>query len=241
MFDRLQARLRRLFRVSTVPFDGFRLIGYRRGVPKGMIHALLAGDYERPERRAVKEVVRPGDRVVDIGACLGVVSLTAARIVGADNIVAFEPNPWAAAVATANFALNGLPVALERAAVGAAAGIATLAIDRRSWLGASLGGSLERRVEVPVLSIASVITAHRPTVLVLDAEGMEAEILPACPMHDLKAVVVEFHRSALGPEAVGKLQQLLAAQGFHRDARLSTSGETVSTDVWTRSPHTTTT
>jgi FkbM family methyltransferase len=234
MFDRLMARLRRLFRVRRVGFDGFTLVGYRADIPKSMIHALLAGDYEGPERHAIKHVVRPGDRVVDIGACMGVASLTAARIAGASAVAAFEPNPLAAAVATENFALNRLPVTLENAAVGAATGTATLAIGRSSWLGASIGGGHAIKVDVPVRAIGDVIAKYDPTILVLDAEGMEAEILPACPMHRLRALVVEFHLDPKQPEIVEGLRRHLAAQGFQRDPDLSTTGALVWTEVWQR-------
>jgi len=237
MLDRLRARLRRLFRAQTVPFDGFTLVGYRGDVPKGMIHALLSGDYETPERRAIKAVVRPGDRIVDIGACMGVVSLTAARIAGAGSVLAFEPNPAAATVAADNFALNQLPVRLERAAVGSTAGTAQLAIGDGSWLGASIGGGYATTVAVPVRSIAEVIADYAPTILVLDAEGMETDILPACPMQGLRAIVAEFHPGAVGREPIDRLRQHLGAQGFARDSALSTTGELVSTEVWTRVPH----
>ncbi len=234
MFDRLRARLRRTFRVRHVPFDGFTLVGYRKDIPKGMIHMLLYGDYEAPERRAVKDVVRPGDRVVDIGACMGVVSLTAARIAGAGNVVAFEPNPQAATVAADNFALNHCPIAIEAAAVGARAGTATLAVGNGSWLGAAIGGSYNNLIQVSVWSIGDVIARYAPTILIMDAEGMEVEILPACPMEGLRALVVEFHETPGRPEVIGGLRRLLSERGFFRNAKLSTTGELVCTEVWTR-------
>jgi len=234
LIDRVRARLRRVFRVRRIAFDGFTLVGYRRGVPKGMTHALLAGDYEVPERLAIKGVARPGDRVVDIGACMGVVSLTAARIVGADRVVAFEPNPAAAAVAAENFTINQLPVKLENAAVGASGGVAKLAVGRSSWLGASLGGGHKDSIEVPVRSIGDVIAQYDPTILVLDAEGMEVEILPACPMQGLRAVVAELHLSSVAPDLIEGLRRTLSDHGFHRDERLSQFGDGVCTEAWTR-------
>lgn len=199
-----------------------------------MIHTLLSGDYETPERRAIKGVVRPGDRVVDIGACMGVVSLTAARIVGANNVVAFEPNPLAAKVAADNFALNHYPIAIEAAAVRAEAGTARLAVGNGSWLGAAIGAAYDTLIEVPVWSIGDVIARYAPTILVMDAEGMEVEILPACPMQGLRAVVVEFHETPDKPEVIGSLRRHLSEHGFSRDAMLSTIGDLVCTEVWTR-------
>jgi FkbM family methyltransferase len=229
-------RLRRLFRTRFVPFDGFSLLGYGHGIPKGMVHSLARGDYENPERRAVKAILRPGDRVLDIGACMGVVSLTAARIVGAANVVAFEPNPQAATVARANFERNGLPVRLVQQAVGAAAGQVQLGIGRGSWLGGSVTLSYEGgySVAVEVAPIAELVEAFRPTVLVMDAEGFEGEILPACPLGHLRAVVVEFHAYPLGAERVAALRRLLQAAGFGAKPGFGNPGGTVSTEVWER-------
>lgn len=229
-------RLRRLARVKSLRLDGFDLIGYRSDIPKGMTHGIALGDYEAPERRAVAGIVRPGDRVLDIGACMGIVSLTAARIAGAPNVLAYEPNPAAAKVAKENFSRNGLAVELRQAAVGPAAGRAELAIGRGSWLGAAVGGRFEDGilVEVPVDAIADIVSRHRPTVLVMDAEGMEAVILPACPMEGLRALVVEFHEAPGNPSHMDALRILLADRGFYRDETLSTFGDAVSTEAWLR-------
>lgn len=233
----LRYRLRRFFRRRLIPFDGLTLLGYGHGVPKGMIHMIARGDYETPEREAVKAVLRPGDRVLEIGACLGVVSLTAARIVGAKNVFAFEPNPAAAAIAQRNFAINRQDIAIEPRAVGAEAGTLDLGIGEGSWLGASLGHHFVggSRVKVEVAAIADLVERLRPTVLVMDAEGAEVTILPACPLQGLRALVVEFHENPADIGLIARLRQHLTASGFARDPVLGSSSDVVSTEVWLRS------
>ena len=80
-------RLRRFARVRHVSIDGLRLIAYRQDIPKHVSQMLVRGDYEMPERRAVSQLLRKGDRVLEIGSCVGVVALTAAKIVGAENVL----------------------------------------------------------------------------------------------------------------------------------------------------------
>lgn len=229
-------RLRRFFRRPLIAFDGLTLLGYGHGVPKGMIHMIARGNYETPEREAVKAVLKPGDRVLEIGACLGVVSLTAARIVGAANVFPFEPNPAAAAIAQRNFAMNGQQIALEAKAVGAEAGTLDLGIGEGSWLGASLGDHFVggSRVKVEVAAIAELVNRLRPTVLVMDAEGAEVSILPACPLEGLRALVIEFHENPADPAMIGRLRQHLTGAGLARDPALGLVGTTVSTEVWLR-------
>jgi FkbM family methyltransferase len=228
-------RLRRFFRVASLPLDGLRLVGYGSGLPKGLAHQIACGTYEAAERAAIKAIIRPGDRVVDIGACVGVVTLLAARIAGAENVFAYEPNVAAAAIARRNFAANGLAVSLETVAVGAFAGTAELHAGDGGWLGARVSRHLNGKLPpVGIKPIAEIIAERRPTVLILDAEGMEAEILPACPMDGLRALIVEFHDIGPLPERVKALRSLLAERGFRRDDALSTISGDVSTEAWLR-------
>ena len=61
---------------------------------------------------ALEEVVRAGDRVLDIGTGSGVLAIVAAKL-GAGAIVATDIDPIAVAVAKENVALNGIALAPE--------------------------------------------------------------------------------------------------------------------------------
>jgi FkbM family methyltransferase len=221
-------RLRRLLRTRHVTIDGLRLIAYRHDIPKHVSQMLVRGDYEMPERRAVSALLRKDDRVLEIGSCVGVVAMTAAKVVGARNVLAFEPNPAAAKVARENFAANGLPVELVNAAVGVADGTLDLRISPDSWLGASSRRQFEgRTVTTPMRSIAGVMNDFKPSVLVLDTEGMEEDLLAACPLDGVRALVVEVHPDVIGAAGIERLGTRLRDSGFTQVARLS-SGDTQS-------------
>jgi FkbM family methyltransferase len=224
-------RLRRFLRVRHVTIDGLRLIAYRQDIPKHVSQVLVRGDYEFPERRAVSQLLQKGDRVLEVGSCVGVVALTAARIVGAANVMSFEPNPAAAKVARENFALNALPVELANAAVGIEDGTLDLRVALGSWLGASGRRQFDGyTIATPMRSIARVVAEFRPSVLVMDTEGMEAELLPACPLPALRAIVVEVHPDVIGTDGVARLGQHLRGQGFALAGAMS-SGDT---QTWIR-------
>lgn len=224
-------RLRRFLRVRHVTLDGLRLIAYRQDVPKHVSQVLVRGDYEFPERRAVARLLQTGDRVLEIGSCVGVVALTAAKIVGAQNVLSFEPNPAAAKVARDNFALNALPVELANAAVGVDDGTLELRVALGSWLGASGRRQFEgRTIATPMRSIAKVVAEFKPSVLVMDTEGMEDELLPACPLSGLRAIVVEVHPDVIGDDGVARIGHHLREQGFALADALS-SGDT---QTWVR-------
>ncbi len=210
---------------------GLRLVAYRQDIPKHVSQMLVRGDYEMPERRAVSALLRSGDRVLEIGSCVGLVALTAAKIVGAGNVLAFEPNPAAAKVARENFALNALPVELVNAAVGVEDGTLDLRISPDSWLGASGRRQFEgRTVTTPMRSIANIVDAFKPSVLVIDVEGMEDELLTACPLAGLRALVVEVHSDVIGADGIERLGRHLRTNGFVPTGSLS-SGDT---QTWER-------
>jgi len=50
--------------------------------------------YDLPSQMVLRSLLRPGDRMLDVGANIGMISLLAAHLVGPDGAVdAFEPNP----------------------------------------------------------------------------------------------------------------------------------------------------
>lgn len=56
--------------------------------------AYFVGDLDRKLSGIIRRVVRPGDRVMDVGANIGIVSVQLAKLVGGSGVVhSFEPNP----------------------------------------------------------------------------------------------------------------------------------------------------
>jgi FkbM family methyltransferase len=191
----------------------------------------VRGDYEVPERRAVSQLLREGDRVLEIGTCIGLVAMTAAKVVGGRNVLSFEPNPAAAKVAQENFALNNLPIELVNAALGDRDGTLDLRVGDSSWLGASAHRQFEGpTIATPMRSIADVVGGFKPSVLVVDAEGMEEELLTACPFDNVRALIVEVHPEVIGTEGVTRIGTHLRACGFAPLAALC-SGDT---QTWVR-------
>lgn len=69
----------------------------------------LSGSWEPLETDLVKQLVRPGDLVVDIGANLGWYTTIAARLVGAEGrVLAFEPDAHNCVLLRSNIAQNHL-------------------------------------------------------------------------------------------------------------------------------------
>jgi FkbM family methyltransferase len=138
------------------------------------------GEYSEGETALFRQVVRPGDTVVEAGANIGGLTLPLAGLVGAKGrVLAFEAQRSVHAVLTANLVLNGLQhVWAERVALGAQAGsIKVRHLDLaqvENFGGLSLGGEVGD--DCPVVTLDSYgLQALR--LIKIDVEGAESEVV----------------------------------------------------------------
>jgi FkbM family methyltransferase len=178
---------------------------------------------QRGLRRLYAPFVSSGDVVFDVGAHLG--DRTAAFAALGARVVALEPQPRVAR--WLERLVGGREgVTVVRAAAGAEAGRATLAVSGANptvstlasgWRHA-IGGAnptfadvrWEERVEVPVTTLDELIDRHgSPSFVKIDVEGFEARVLAGLS-HPLPALSVEFVRGSLevAVACVHRLQEL---------------------------------
>lgn len=178
--------------------DGIRILvqdDLRQITPYVLIEQ---SDWFEDELRFLRHWLRPGQRVVDIGANHGVYSLCCARAVGPHGKVwAFEPAPATADRLAASAELNGLSqVHIERSAVSGTEGRALLAVGAHSELNelmrpaapavdatageAVLAPTAAQSVDVALVTLddsARRLGWEHIDLLKIDAEGEEAAIL----------------------------------------------------------------
>lgn len=154
--------------------------------------------------------LRPGDRVYDIGANIGLISLVLGlrRRGSACAFHCFEPEPRNHQQLSRNIEANELASKLEphRLALGRADGSAELHI--RGTAGEGRHSIAENRgatgaIEVQVQTIASFSAAHGgpPDVIKIDVEGAEGDVLAGMegmPESDLpREVFLEIHNKGM--------------------------------------------
>ena len=100
-------------RVTSQPVDmtleSGSVMRAERGMPAAHLAAAYRGLYDYEEMSFLKAYLRPGDRVLDVGANAGVYALMTGPIIGASGrIDCFEPTPGTRRRLMANLALSGL-------------------------------------------------------------------------------------------------------------------------------------
>lgn len=135
-----------------------------------------AGEWEPHTKALVDDLLHQGDIFVDIGAWIGPVSLWAAKR-GA-HVIAVEPDPLALTELR-----RRLPSFAEiwEGAVGVTAG--TLRLAGGSRQGGALGTSMSHidesdGLEVRAWTLSEILKGRKPTLVKMDIEGYEIELLP---------------------------------------------------------------
>ncbi len=135
--------------------------------------------YEPKELRLIGRWFPKGGVFVDIGANVGNHSLFVAQFLRPSAIIPFEPNPPAYRLLQANVHLNGLTdiFDLRHLGFGVASGTASgFAMEKRDR---NLGGAkmLEGAGEIQVRSGDDMLRGVAPSMIKIDVEGMEMEVL----------------------------------------------------------------
>jgi len=141
--------------------------------------------YELGVQETVRGLLRPGDRFVDIGANIGMITLLGASAVGTRGRVdSFEPNPEALEVLRRHIALNDIQhVRLHPIGLADAPGQLTLNLTSDHTGTATLTevdpSEIRRRVEVEIaVGDDRLLSDPQPVRLIkIDVEGFELQAL----------------------------------------------------------------
>ncbi len=213
-FRTLRQRYHQLVNSKTVRLDGILVDARAEVVGDDVRQEIIRGNYEFAERKLLEQVLRPTDRVVELGAGIGAIGLLASRLIGPENVASFEANPALEPVIRGNYDLNNLHPNLIMNAVTLDGGKVSFYVTK-SLLSSSLHERGEKtEVEVASVAIGEVLRIHNPTILVLDIEGAEADLLPNTNLDGVRALLIELHPNVVGEPAIEALQESLRAKGF---------------------------
>lgn len=203
-----------------------------------MAQVMNRGRYEATEIKLLRKIMRPRDRVLELGAGVGVVSSVAGSIAkNPEQITVVEANPELIPVIRETHRLNdirGIEV-LNGVGVGreVSAGATVPFYLREHFWASSLTPPREdeeettRETEVALVDLNGIIARKKPSILVMDIEGGELELLPKLNLSSFRAIVVELHPRIYQDRGVHRCFAALAAQGFTYDARRSRGGTVV--------------
>lgn len=174
--------------------------------------------YEGGECAAVREIVRPGDRVLELGAGLGLLSTIAAQQPGVEAVTTVEANPALMPMIEETWRLNGAMNTrlLNGIVAKQAIGKTDFFIRRDFWASSMEAESrpFERTVKIESFEIADLIRQTDPTVILCDIEGAELGLFDDADLSSVRAMVLEVHPKIYGLQRTSDIYRMLEARGL---------------------------
>ena len=187
--------------------------------------AILDGRFEAEESIQIPHIVRPGDRVLEIGAGIGFISTLVSRQRRVARVIAVEANPFLLDYMSRLHALNRVRKVRRVNAVltNEDKASATFYLRRDFWMG-SLSADPNPyvgTVEVPTMNLDALLRDEAIDLVVCDVEGAEAVLFQGADLSGVDRIFLEMHDHVTGLSGVRGLFATLAGHGFVYDPRHS--------------------
>jgi FkbM family methyltransferase len=215
--------------LELVELFGVRLALDPEVMSPEMCGHLRAGTYEGREAQFLPRIVEPGERLLELGGGVGLLSTIAAKHAQAAAIAVVEANPELIPSIGRTFALNGVTGEVINAAVVAQSGAPTLPFYLHQQFWASSLAPVKKRlrravVEVPAVVLDELVGRFGPSLLIVDVEGTEVELIEGSELPGVAKLLIELHHKVIGLDGVKRIFDRLSDLGFAYDPVFSERG-----------------
>lgn len=223
IFQPLFALLGNTIRFFNIPIkqDGFK-INFPKIMKSYELGCSVLGTYEKDERQLVKKYINKDDSVLEMGACIGVVSLVINRILtDKKRQVSIEPNPQVFKYLLKNKTVNKGEFFTETCILSTSAEV-DFHLGGEAFLSSSILGT-GNKISVPGKTFKELVNQYFEfTAIVMDIEGGELEFFRSFPLKEtlIRVVIWETHENPqmLSSEELSECYDLLQKYGFcYRD------------------------
>lgn len=206
--------------LSPLTFRGLKVPTTGGHVSRGVWKAVYRGTYELPEIEALFGLLKPTDRLLELGTGMGVVSGVAARAHPQLQVISYEANPAMIPVIAELHRLNGITNVQVNNAVltrTSTPGTRDFYLKQSFAVGSllSTGKDGQKSVRVAENPLEDVLADFCPDVLLCDIEGGEAELFPGLDLSGLRAVIMEIHPGVIDRASEAAIYDALAASGLY--------------------------
>jgi FkbM family methyltransferase len=196
--------------------------------------------YEARECAAVRRMLQPGDRILELGAGVGLLSTVAGQVRGINSVTTVEANPGLIPLIRETHRVNGVGnITLINGVASAEDGPEIDFYLRPDFWASSMephSRPYHSVAKLPRIGVRNLVEELRPTVIICDIEGGELDLFDAIDLSSVRALVIELHPKVYGKAGLERIGRTLKAQGLavpedtptgsvrilHREARVET-------------------
>lgn len=186
--------------------------------------SLTDGSYEAKEARQVPDSLYAGDRILELGAGIGVITTLMAQVRDV-RIWSFDANPATVELAKRVADANGVTnVAFAHGLLSAGPPTTHVFYIREDFWMSSLTehqGPYLSTMDLQSTNIDQFLMQNDINVLVMDVEGAERQILNDAILQGIDRIILELHDHLYGLSGVRDIFDAMHRKGFAYDPRSS--------------------
>lgn len=217
--------VRLLLRSEVIALSGTKVKVRDDAIHPAIRKHFYRATYEQDEVRILSQVLTFDDLVMEIGAGIGFLSSYCAQKVGDKKVYAYEANTRLRPIIEENYRLNKVSPVLINAILSENGGSnETFYVDSAFWSSSTHKRSTDaEKITVPTLNVNHEISKHNPSILVMDIEGGERELVPIINFaeSEIRKFIIEIHPHVIGDEASSEVISKILSEGFTLDFSLS--------------------
>ena len=215
-----KTKIRNILKTDTIKLHGVKLNINHKNITPELRNFFYNESYEGDEIRILRKCLTGKDVVLEIGAGIGFLSAYCAKITGSRNVYAYEANPSMIEKIEQTYRLNNLSPTLKNAVLTSRPGSIKFFLEKNFWSSSSIKRSYNAEcIEVPGLDVNEEIKEINPSLLIVDIEGGEKDLLPKINFdkNQIKKILIEIHPDIIGSFEASKLLAYLFSKGFCLD------------------------
>lgn len=208
-------RLLQVEEAGVTEINGISL-AFGNSPPTPLLRALANGSYEQHEAKLLMEFIGIEDRVLELGAGIGYMGVLAMTYCKPQSYVAYEANPALLPYIRRNMELNGVWFQARNALLADEVGDREFYVTPAFWASSLLQPTIGEyeQVKVPAVDKNVVMAELKPTAMVVDIEGGEAEFFVGLDLTSVSKVLMEIHPAVLNDATLSALYAMLLKEGF---------------------------
>lgn len=203
---------------NVVDVHGVRLLVPREVVSPDVLLPILRGGYERSEMMFIKNVIQPGDRVLELGGGIGFLAIYIQKHIPDVEVCTVEANPALIPVIRKNLDLNNCTATVMHGLAADRDSEADFNVSVNFWSSSVLDIPSEYTTQkVPTLNTNRLIQEFKPNKMIIDIEGGEVDLIPRLNLQGVEKIIIEVHQRYTGMEGVSTVFQSLLNRNFMAD------------------------
>ncbi|MGH1406885.1 MAG: FkbM family methyltransferase [Rhodomicrobiaceae bacterium] len=205
-----------LIGAKEVLLSGIKINVIHPSISKELKKVFFHGGYERDEISILKQHLKNNDIVMEIGAGIGFISSYCASNIGSKRVFAYEANPMMIEKIKQTYLLNNIEPTISNSLLIDQDGEIDFYIEQDFWSSSTIRRSNKaKKISVITKNINTEIKTINPSLLIIDIEGGERDLLPMIDFHNIQKIIIEIHPDIIGLEAASNCIKYILNNGFH--------------------------